>query len=932
MDDKAHTDRWDRALLAFGETVADTTLEPMTAAEAQTYADRGWNPWVEVAAALRELENQAPTVDSPIGDTTIVNESGSHQVSLSGVFSDADNDSLTITATSSDEAVATVSVASDYSTLTVTAKSRGTATITATASDGKGGTVEDAFTVTVKAAPTVASAIGDVSGMEVFAAQEISLSGVFRDADGDGLTLSASSSDDMVVEATLVDEALTIFTLAEGTATISVTAQDADGNTVSDAFDVSVGAEPPPNQAPTVASSISDATIVNESGTKQVSLSGTFSDADGDSLTVTAASSDETKATVSVASDYSSLTVTAKARGTATITVTASDGKGGTVEDAFTVTVKAAPVVSTGISDVSLEEGGSQDISLSGVFSDADGDALTLSAASSDEAIVSAFEFGGTLTIVGVSAGSATVTVTAQDADGNTVSDEFDVSVAAQQQQQQDPPNQAPTVASAISDATIVNESGTKQVSLSGVFDDADEDSLTVTAASSDETKATVSVAADYSTLTVSAKSRGTATITVTANDGKGGTVEDFFTVTVKAAPTVSTAISDVSLEEGGSQDISLSGVFRDADGDALTLSAASSDEAIVSAFEFGGTLTIVGVSAGSATVTVTAQDADGNTVSDEFDVSVAAQQQQQQDPPNQAPTVASAISDATIVNESGTKQVSLSGVFDDADEDSLTVTAASSDETKATVSVAADYSTLTVSAKSRGTATITVTANDGKGGTVEDTFTVTVKAAPVVATAISDVSGLEAGATQDVSLAGVFSDADGDALTISAASSDEAVATVTVAADQSKLTLTCVAEGSATITVTARDSDGNTVSDDFTVSVVPKPEEEEPEPASPEGAPTVAKPLADISLEGPPGWEKISLSGVFHDPDGDELTISVVSSDHGVASFFVDPSTLTVLAMGTGTATITVTAEDPDGNRVSDEFQVTVTPASQEG
>ena len=57
--DEAHTERWDRALLAFGETVADTTLTPMTADEAQENADRGsgWERWIEVAAALREIES-----------------------------------------------------------------------------------------------------------------------------------------------------------------------------------------------------------------------------------------------------------------------------------------------------------------------------------------------------------------------------------------------------------------------------------------------------------------------------------------------------------------------------------------------------------------------------------------------------------------------------------------------------------------------------------------------------------------------------------------------------------------------------------------------------------------------------------------------------------------------------------------------------------
>ncbi len=192
-----------------------------------------------------------------------------------------------------------------------------------------------------------------------------------------------------------------------------------------------------------------------------------------------------------------------------------------------------------------------------------------------------------------------------------------------EQQQQQGTPNQAPTVASAIADATIVNETGTKQVSLSGVFSDADSDALTVTAASSNTAVATVSVSAGYSSLTVTAKSRGTATITVTADDGNGGTVEDSFTVTVKTGPMVASAISDLSMEAEATQDISLSGVFSDADGDALTITADTSDFEVAEAILFQGTLTVIAVADGTATITVTAQDADGNTVSDSFDVTV---------------------------------------------------------------------------------------------------------------------------------------------------------------------------------------------------------------------------------------------------------------------------------------------------------------------
>ena len=100
----------------------------------------------------------------------------------------------------------------------------------------------------------------------------------------------------------------------------------------------------------------------------------------------------------------------------------------------------------------------------------------------------------------------------------------------------------------------------------------------------------------------------------------------------------------------------------------------------------------------------------------------------------------------ASIVHEIGTHEVFLAGVYSDASNDALTVTAASSDENKATVSMASDGSSLTVTAHARGTSTITVTADDGNGGTVEDTFTVTVKAAPVVASALAVKDGVKLG------------------------------------------------------------------------------------------------------------------------------------------------------------------------------------------
>ena len=55
-----HARRWNRVLAALGDPDAiDDGYSPMTAAEAQTYANRGWTRWDDVVAALTELETRA---------------------------------------------------------------------------------------------------------------------------------------------------------------------------------------------------------------------------------------------------------------------------------------------------------------------------------------------------------------------------------------------------------------------------------------------------------------------------------------------------------------------------------------------------------------------------------------------------------------------------------------------------------------------------------------------------------------------------------------------------------------------------------------------------------------------------------------------------------------------------------------------------------
>ncbi len=200
----AHTDRWDRVLLALGESVADASLEPMTASEAQDLADRGWSRWTGVAEALRELEaaaqndpvppavgpdpgdssgdspgspgdapdegpgdgpepanpaNQAPTVSATPADVSGLEAGATREVSLAGVFHDADGDALTITGGPDDDQIVTVEVASDGSRLTLTGVSEGTAIVLVFAQDPSGASVFTEFNVTVVAAPEPAASL-----------------------------------------------------------------------------------------------------------------------------------------------------------------------------------------------------------------------------------------------------------------------------------------------------------------------------------------------------------------------------------------------------------------------------------------------------------------------------------------------------------------------------------------------------------------------------------------------------------------------------------------------------------------------------------------------------------------------------------------------------------------------------------------------------
>ena len=259
----------------------------------------------------------------------------------------------------------------------------------------------------------------------------------------------------------------------------------------------------------------------------------------------------------------------------------------------------------------------------------------------------------------------------------------------------------------------------------------------------------------------------------------------------------------------------------------------------------------------------------------------------------NRAPEAAGSIPDQEL-HPGDSVIVDVRANFSDPDGDALAFAAESSDPRLVSVTVAG--AAVSVRAAGQGTATVTVTATDPGGLAATQRFQVTVpNRAPAAVGAIPDDT-VAVGDSIEVDASAYFTDPDGDALTIAAASSDTAVVTTRVAGDA--VTVTARARGEATVTVTAADPGGLEAARSFRV-VVPN---RAPEPAGAIPADTVE--VGDSVV--------VDVSAYFTDPDGDALTYSVESSDASVATASAAGGMVTVGGVSRGTATVTVTATDP--------------------
>ena len=667
--------------------------------------------------------NDAPTL-SAIANQRI-NEDESGTVNLT--FADVDSD-LTLTATSSNAANVAVTATGSQLTLTPAANFTGTVSVTVLVEEVD---TEEAYSKFETFEVTVAP-VNDAPVVAAITNQSINEDNVFTytlaatdvDAAVPLFTFRATPDVQGAATVSITGNVLKVTPAANynGTINFSVTADDRLGTATSvsaaKSFALTVN---PVNDAPVSTATIPAQTMLDELPAYVIDMGNYFEDvetADADLIITNNASGN----LFTLAVNGKNLTVTpiSGQSGSEDVTFTVSDGELSVTQTVtFTVQTNSSEITNAGIQDVSVNEDfTSYTVDLSGVFTD-----------SGDPNAVFTYTIGGLSQLSGTVNGTDLVFNTTSNfngtesvfliasANGKSSFTSFDIVV--------NPVNDAPTLGIA-SDQSIQEDGQLSGVFLTFADIDTDASNLEFTATSSNESliaSSAIAISQSASGITLSANTvanaSGNATITVTVSDGEF-TATRAFAVTVLSvndAPTVSsTTIADATEDAAYSQ--SLSGLFADVDGDALSYTLESNPDWLsVSNGNLVGTPTNDHV--GSTSFFITANDGSGGSVRQQYSISVANT--------NDAPVVASPAADITATEDVLLSSLIASTVFNDVDGDNLTLSASFTGASWLTFNPSTRRFTGTPGNSDVGTVNITITATDPGGASVSDDIVLTV-------------------------------------------------------------------------------------------------------------------------------------------------------------------------------------------------------------
>ena len=763
----------------------------------------------------------------------------------------------------------------------------------------------------VNSAPTVANAIPDQNATEDSPFSYQFPSNTFSDADvGTTLTYTAQLAGGGALPGWLGFNASTRTfsgTPANGdvgTVSVAVTASDGNGGTVTDTFDITVANV---NDAPTV-----NITPASYNATEQTAIN-----LHGTGITVADVDSSSLSVTIAGPAPHSQVTVNA---GTTGVVVSSGNNT-----DSLVLTGTAAQ-----LNDLFAgNNGGTLTYRLAG---DTPPASVTLSITASDGALtgsdtavinITAVNDAPVNSVPGAQATNEDTALVFSAGNGNQV-----------QVADADAGSSAMQVTLSITNGTLTL-AGTAGLTFTTGDGTADTD-LVFTGTRTDINNA-------LSTLTYNPTSNysGSAVLTLTTSDqgntGTGGTLTDTDTVniTVNAvndAPTVANSIPNQNATEDSAFNFQFAAnTFSDTEANTLSYTAQLAGGGLLPVWlSFDpATRTFSGIPAnadvGTVSVEVVADDGNGGTVSDTFDIVVANT--------NDAPTVANPISDQATDEEDFYSFTFPANTFNDEDGNSLAYTAELANGNPLPAWLSFNAGTRTFSGvpddADVGTLSIRLIANDGNGGTVSDTFDLVinnVNDAPFVNATIPNQNATEDSPFSFQFAANTFGDGDlGATFTYTATLADGSALPAWLNFDSATRTFSGTPAngdvGTISIRVTADDGAGATVSDTFDIQV-----------ANTNDAPVVANPIANQNATENALFNFSFPTNTFNDPDaGDTLTYTAqlagalplpgwLQFDAATRTFSGTPSNGDV-----GTITVRVTATDGSGSFTTHDFDIVV-------
>ena len=527
-------------------------------------------------------------------------------------------------------------------------------------------------------------------------------------------------------------------------------------------------------------------------------------DADGDSLTVSAVSTPAHGTAAINADGTIAYTPASNFNGADSFTYTIGDGQGGSATATVSVTVTGVnDAPAAGDDSATTAEDTAATIAVLANDSDGDGDTLTISSVSTPAHGTAAINADGTIAYTPASNfnGADSFTYTIGDGQGGSATATVSVTVTGV--------NDAPAAGD---DSATTAEDTAATIAVLANDSDGDGDSLTVSSVS-EPAHGTAAINADGTiAYTPASNFNGADNFTYTIGDGQGGSATATVSVTVTGVNDAPAAGDDsATTAEDTAATIAVLANDSDGDGDTLTVSSVSTPAHGTAAINADGTIAYTPAANynGADSFTYTVGDGQGGSATATVSVAVTGV--------NDAPA---AVNDAATTAEDTAATIAVLANDTDADGDTLTVSAVST-PAHGTAAINVDGTiAYTPAANYNGADTFTYTMGDGHGGTATATVSVTVTSANDAPVAVNDSTTTAENTAATIAVLANDTDADGDSLSVASVTTPAHGTAVIDAGGTVTYSPAANYSGADSFSYTAADGQGGTATATVTVTV----------------------------------------------------------------------------------------------------------------